>query len=118
MTPTDAIELAREAGEMLAAEYERAAGEGVLGRGERIDAANVRVIGKRDYADWKDRAAIRAILAFANLVEARVKERAAKVCEDMPDVVLEFWDRPGSAPGNGYRPLNRKDIASAIRSME
>lgn len=50
--------------EVLAKEYERATDSGW--ESTRFHAANVRVIGRRDYADWKDRAAIRAMLAFAN----------------------------------------------------
>lgn len=46
---------------VLAAAYERA--------GHRFDAANVRVIGKRDYADWKDHAALAAMLAYAALAQ-------------------------------------------------
>lgn len=60
-----------EAREVLARAYE-AATDAPAGSGHRFHAANVRVMEKRDYADWKDRAAIAAMLEFrrATLEEA------------------------------------------------
>lgn len=50
--------------EVLASAYEKAT-SGPHNQDKRFHAANVRVMDKRDYADWKDRAAISAMLAFA-----------------------------------------------------
>lgn len=58
------------------------------------------------------------LLAFANLIEARVREECAKIVETIPEQVIEFWERPGGPPGNGTRPLKRSDIAAAIRSTD
>lgn len=55
---------AERAKEVLARSYEKA--DAPPGSGQRFCAANVRVIGKRDYADWKDHAALAAMLAYAD----------------------------------------------------
>lgn len=51
--------------EELASQY-RAAEDAPEGSGRLFHAANVRVMHKRNYADWKDRAAIRAMLTFSD----------------------------------------------------
>lgn len=41
---------------------------------------------------------------------------AARITLSHPDSVLQFWDRPGGPPGNGWRATKPADIASAIRN--
>jgi hypothetical protein len=44
-------------------------------------------------------------------------EEAAKVVEATPTTILQFWDRPGGPPGNGYRATTGADFAAAIRAL-
>lgn len=45
-------------------------------------------------------------------------EEAATVAEGMPERVLCMWDRPGSAPGNGYAEIKgQRIIAQNIRAL-
>jgi hypothetical protein len=44
-------------------------------------------------------------------------EKCAQLAERYPAKVLQFWDRPGGPPGNGYRPATGRDIAAAIRAQ-
>lgn len=53
-------------------------------------------------------------VAITALIAAET-ERCAKLMEAFPDQILQFWDRPGGPPGNGYRPTTNADRAAAIR---
>ncbi len=56
------------------------------------------------------------IIAQAFLSERLAqKERDAKIAEAMPEMILEFWERPNGPPGNGYRPTAPRDVAVSIR---
>lgn len=69
--------------ELLAREYEKA--DAPPGAGTRWHAANVRAIGRLDYADWKDHAAIRAIEAALSLpaVERPTREEVGKLLYEL-----------------------------------
>ncbi len=62
-------------------------------------------------------ARIAALVSEREKVRGEALEEAAKVAELMPDVVLQFWDRPGGPPGNGYRRSTFTDIATSIRAL-
>lgn len=77
----------------------------------------------RELADkWGWNAPHREQLAQAfqralDMGERRGLERAAEVAETFPTEVLQFYERPGSPPGNQYRLSRPSDVANAIFSL-
>lgn len=88
-----------------------------------LDAIAQALLAEREATNqrWRDsdEAAREAgfMLGPSDIAEAIIaeRERCAAIADGFPTQILQFWDRPGGPPGNGYRQMLPADIAAAIR---